>query len=453
MVQYSENIVNGKQYRDYTRLVILTFFLSSGGVLFVRRLLWSLAPHRSHMALPLSPQAFVLISAGFFFWYLVELYEFFRWNYQVENLLLHYLLFGLRVLPFFLILAVIPRAYSFLLPMLFVVLAFYSCIYFDTRIAVLLLLLLLFLQVGSDLFIIDPARPPSDQNRQVDFFFLIYKVMNSLLIWLIAFFWKRDRLRWRKNRELTEDLQDTKQQLRKYAEQVAETVVLEERTRLARDIHDSIGHTLTAASIQLTKAEAYFDRDPHTALQSVVEARGCIQEGMRDIREVLGSLSSEAGEFKLLEQIRKLAERLPPEHFHTELQLSGDQQGYNKAVLLAVYRMVQEGVTNILKHSGADHVKIRIDLDKDRVHASIGDNGSGFEPFPSAGGDDRSRPDPGSLGFGLEGLRDRIGLVRGSLRIETASEKGTLLEAEIPREPAALIDIDPTTDSAGGSHG
>lgn len=457
MVQYSNGIVKGKQYRDHTRLVILTFFLSSGGVLFIRRLLWSFPPHRPPFLVTLSPPAIVLVSVGFFFWYLVELFEFFHWNYKVENTALHYSLFVLRIIPFFLVVTVLPGAYSLLLPMFFVVLAFYSCIYFDTRIAVLILLLLLFMQVGSDLFFIDPSRPPGDQNRQVDFFFLIYKVMNSLLIWLIAFFWKRDRLRWRQNRELTDDLQRTKSQLRQYAEQVADTVVLEERTRLARDIHDSIGHTLTAASIQLTKAEGFFRRDADTALHAVIEARGCIQEGMRDIREVLGTLNSEAGEFNLLDQVRRLADRLPRElpgpreHLHIDLRLSGDQRGYNKAVLLAVYRMVQEGVTNILKHSGAKLVEIHVDLGAECVHALVRDNGRGFELDDRDAGNSihnssstrpgSTAPSRGHIGFGLEGLRDRISLVRGTMKIVSAPDMGTTLEAEIPREPAALIDF------------
>jgi signal transduction histidine kinase len=283
----------------------------------------------------------------------------------------------------------------------------------------------------------------------VDFFFLIYKIMNSLLVWLIAFFWKRDRLRWRENRELTDDLRRTKQQLRQYAEQVADTVVLEERTRLARDIHDSIGHTLTAAAIQLTKAEGYFSRDADTALHAIVEARGCIQEGMRDIREVLGTLNSRAGDFDLLDQVRRLADSLPGDRFKVDLRLSGDQRAYNKAVLLAVYRMVQEGITNILKHSDANRVEIQVNLGKNRVKASVRDNGRGFTlTGDNEGG---NHLEAGGLGFGLEGLRDRISLVRGTMKIESPPGGGTSLQADIPREPAALIDFDDRSQSEDSS--
>jgi signal transduction histidine kinase len=449
MVQYSEGIVKEKQYRDHTRLVILTFFLSSGGVLFIRRLLWSLSPHRPPFLTAFSLPAMFLVVLGFFFWYLVELYDFFRWNYEIEKTSLRRRLFVLRVFPFLLVTVVIPEAYSLLFPMFIVVLAFYSCIDFDTRIAVPVLLLLLLLQIGNELFFIDPARPQGDQNRQVDFFFLIYKIMNSLLVWLIAFFWKRDRLRWRENRELTDDLRRTKQQLRQYAEQVADTVVLEERTRLARDIHDSIGHTLTAAAIQLTKAEGYFSRDADTALHAIVEARGCIQEGMRDIREVLGTLNSRAGDFDLLDQVRRLADSLPGDRFKVDLRLSGDQRAYNKAVLLAVYRMVQEGITNILKHSDANRVEIQVNLGKNRVKASVRDNGRGFTlTGDNEGG---NHLEAGGLGFGLEGLRDRISLVRGTMKIESPPGGGTSLQADIPREPAALIDFDDRSQSEDSS--
>ncbi|MCF7929280.1 MAG: sensor histidine kinase [Spirochaetales bacterium] len=431
--------MKASNYRDYTRFVLVTFFLTSSGVLFLRRLFWSLSSRSPHYTPEIPTLLIVLLVWAFFFWYAVELYEFFRWNYRVKNPFLYYTLFAARIIPFLIVIALKVEIYSLLLPMFFVVLVFYSSIYFGAPAGIGILSGVLALQIGIDITLNDPFRPPGNTQRDIDLFFLFYKIMNSLLVWLIGYFWKRDRLRWRQNQILTSDLRRTQSQLRKYAEQVTETVVLEERNRLARDIHDSIGHNLTAATIQLTKAEGFFDRDRPTALLALNEARSCIQEGMRDVREVLGTLNEQTGSFDIFSQIRKIIERLPPEQITTEIRLEGDPAEYNKAVLLAVYRLVQEGVTNILKHSEANKVEIRVSLGSRNADIVIKDNGKGFEAEKIKSPVEKNGEQAKSIGFGLEGLRDRISLVRGILHIESEPGIGTLLTAQVPREPSALI--------------
>lgn len=412
-----------RTFRDYTRLVILTFFLSSGGVLFIRRLTYA----------PLSsPLTVAAVSSAFSFWFLVELYEFFSLRRRTplrERPATGYLLFFVRILPFPAAFLADSRAMSLLLPMFFVVFAFYSAVYFGNRSSIALLLFILLVQILCELLIPDPFRPPRNREEEIDLFFLVYKVMNTLLVWLIAFFWKQDRLRWQQNQDLNANLRRTRDQLRRYAEQVAETVVLEERDRLSRDIHDSLGHTLTAASIQLTKAEAFFDRDPESARRAVSDARSCVHEGMRDIREVLGNMGEDPGA-DLFSRIRALVERLPRDRFDTALTLEGDQQGCNRAVLLAAYRLVQEGITNILKHSGADKAEIAVSFASGLVRVSVRDNGAGF---------DTAQAGTAGRGTGLQGLRDRIELVHGTFRVESSPGKGTAVEAVMPAEPSALI--------------
>jgi signal transduction histidine kinase len=111
--------------------------------------------------------------------------------------------------------------------------------------------------------------------------------------------------------------------------------------------------------------------------------------------------------------------------------------------------MVQEGITNILKHSDANRVEIQVNLGKNRVKASVRDNGRGFTlTGDNEGG---NHLEAGGLGFGLEGLRDRISLVRGTMKIESPPGGGTSLQADIPREPAALIDFDDRSQSEDSS--
>jgi len=431
------NKMNGKTaktFSDYTRLAVLTFFLSSEGILFSRRLLWR-GP-RSAQGSPFleNPLTLALIIGVFLFWYLIEITEFIQGPYQDHSPRRGYGLFLLRILPFLGVMIANPSSFSLLIPITFTVIAFYSPLYFRPRISVVFLITVLTLQVLRDFFPLEMWLFSSRMTgpNQFDIYFLIYKLMNSLLVWLIAFFWNLDKGQARENQILNTDLRRTQQQLRDYAEKVADTVVLEERNRLARDIHDSLGHNLTAAAIQLTKAERYFDREPETARRSLTDARNCIQEGMRDIREVLGTLNAVNQDLDIFQEVEKIGSRLPEENMSLELSLTGSQKGYNKAVILALYRIVQEGVTNIIKHAQARRISITLDLGEESAEITIEDDGCGFSPEELSG-----------EGYGLPGLKNRISLVRGELSLTSAPGKGTVLQAQLPREPAAVIGGNP----------
>lgn len=424
-----------KSYRDYTRLLIMTFFFMSNSLIFVRRALWGgLPPHRGP-DVDISIAALILLSAAFSLWYLIEIYEFWKWNYSLQKRTSGYGLFALRMVPFAVSLVFFPQYFSLLMPILMVITVFYSAVYFRFGVGIIVLLCVLMVQVWAEFYLGDPFRPPLEYFRQSDYLFFIYKMMNTLLVWLLGFFWKRDHLRWQQNQRLNKDLRESQVQLREYADRVADTVMLEERTRLARDIHDSVGHNLTAASLQLSKSEGYFEKDPAIAKTALSEARTCIQTGIQDIREVLSTLNNKYHELNIFSQIRNLTSRLPADQYEVTLDLQGEQKDYNMAVLLALYRMVQEGVTNILKHSGADTVRIAVELGEHFAVARIEDNGSGFD----AENIQHISPLSNIRSFGLQGLRDRISLVRGEFRIDTGLGRGVRLEAKIPKQPTKVI--------------
>ncbi|MDY7028693.1 MAG: sensor histidine kinase [Spirochaetota bacterium] len=424
-----------KSYRDYTRLLIMTFFFMSNSLIFVRRTIWGGFPPHRGPDVDISLAASILLSAAFSLWYLIEIYEFWRWNYSLGKRASGYRLFALRLVPFVVSLVIFPHYFSLLMPIMMVITVFYSAVYFRFGVGIIVLLCFLLVQIWAEFYLGDPLRPPPEHLRQTDYLFFIYRSMNTLLVWLLGFFWKRDHLRWKQNQQLNEDLQESQVQLREYADRVADTVMLEERTRLARDIHDSVGHNLTAASLQLSKSEGYFEKDPTVAKIALAEARTCIQTGIQDIREVLNTLNDDRHELYIFSQIRNLTGRLPADQYKVTLDLQGEQKDYNMAVLLAIYRMVQEGVTNILKHSGADIVRIAVKLGDDFAVASIEDNGRGFRTADTENAASFNQ----ARSFGLQGLRDRISLVRGEFRIDTAPGRGVLLEAKIPKQPTKVI--------------
>ena len=262
---------------------------------------------------------------------------------------------------------------------------------------------------------------------------LLYQLMSIMLMFLFARFWKEDRSNRERQAELTAEIQASQEELRRYASRVSHVVALEERTRLARDIHDNLGHTLTAISIQLNKAEAFFKKDPDVSMKAIVDARSSMHEAMLDIRSTLDTLNAQVEDFDLFAQVQKPLWSLRQAGILVDLNIKGSTDGYNIAVLLALYRFVQEGVTNILKHAEAHNVSLEIRLNGEQACAELRDDGRGFDSQTL------KNEKNAASGYGLTGLADRIGLVRGTFSVESTPGKGTMLKACMPKDPVTLI--------------
>lgn len=412
--------------RDYSRLVLLTLFLTSGIFGFLRRVLplWRRPPFQGE---PLPPGAILAGAGAILSWYILELRQFLGPGYDTDlrDTSRASLGFFTRVLPFLLVLGIYPAVASGILPTAVTVTIFFAVIAFSLPLSITISLLVLgghFLWDG--LAGVGLARV--DRGGLQDVIFTIYRVTNAMLIFFIAFFWKEDRLRWQENLELTGKLREAQQRLSRYAERIADVVVLEERTRLARDIHDSIGHTLTAATVQLNKAMAFIDRDPDTARNAIDASRETLREGMRDIRSVLSTLNQEAEELDFFREIRTLAQRIQRADVTVDLSLEGDPRGYNKAVLMAIYRMAQEGFTNAVRHGTPSRIGLTITLGDESARVTIEDDGGGFSPEPLLEENRRG---------GLTYLQERIELVQGAFSVSSTPGRGSVLRAELPREP------------------
>jgi len=289
--------------------------------------------------------------------------------------------------------------------------------------------------------------------------FLVFRTVVIVFFYLLAWFWDTERTRSQENRRLVAELHASQEKLRRYASDLGRTVALEERTRLARDIHDSVGHALTAIGIQLTKALAYFDVDATQSRQAVSSAHSAARDAMSDIRESIGSLNGDAEGIDLAENLSRLAERLREAGIEVTLSLRGSAGRYNYAVLLGLFRFFQEATTNILKHSRASRVEIVVELDTDHGVGRVSDDGIGFDTtrLDEAAPEDSRR----DRGLGLQGLRRRFELIGGTIEIRSttpgtgndatkptdAAATGTTLVARVPRDPLILIGRNDETDT------
>src|SRR6266571_646991 len=214
---------------------------------------------------------------------------------------------------------------------------------------------------------------------------------------------------------------------------LARTVV-KERNRLARDIHDSLGHYLTVINVQLEKAQAFRDKEPGEADQAINDAKRLASEALQDIRSSVGALRTQQELFSCSATVTALVEQVSNSHFSIDLNIEGSEEGFSKQVLLTIYRAAQEGLTNIQKHARASAVHINLTFSEAGASLTLSDNGCGFEPVLL------QHLQPGRSGsYGLQGVQERLELIGGCLKVESGSGKGTTLVVTVPKDPLVHI--------------
>ena len=229
------------------------------------------------------------------------------------------------------------------------------------------------------------------------------------------------------------DLELSHQQLKKYTEQVAGLAAAEERNRLARDIHDSLGHYLTVINVQLEKAMAFRDRNPQETEQALWDAKRSARQALQDVRQSVSTLRHAGEVFSLSAALTELAQNINNDHLTVDLQIVGNESSFSKLALMSLYRAAQEGLTNIQKHAHASRATLKVTLDEQMARLYLGDNGHGFDT------DILDRPlSTQQERFGLQGIRERLELVGGTLRVESNPKQGAHLFITIPKKPLAL---------------
>jgi len=218
---------------------------------------------------------------------------------------------------------------------------------------------------------------------------------------------------------LAAELRDANSKLREYASQVEELATARERNRLAREIHDSLGHYLTVVNVQIEAARAVID-DRSRSLDVLRKAQSLTQEGLAEVRRSVASLRSSPSEDRPLEEtLASLIEECRAAGIDARLIIKGKPFSLSSQVELTVYRAAQEGLTNIQKHSRASHSTVTLEYAVDQgVRLVVEDDGIG-------------KVDASEGGFGLLGVRERAQLLGGQFKF-VPSSSGFAFEVQIP---------------------
>ena len=227
----------------------------------------------------------------------------------------------------------------------------------------------------------------------------------------------------RRSEQLLAELQDAHQQLQAFTDQAEELAIANERTRLARDLHDSVAQTLYGLTLQAEaasrnlaagqpeKTQEHLRAIRQDAQQTLQETRLLIFELRPLILESQGLVAALRARLDTVEARGDLA-------IHLDLQELPDLQ---PQVETALYRIAQEALNNIAKHARASELDLRLAQNTDSITLHIADNGIGFDPAAVPAGR-----------VGLQGMAERVEQIHGRLTIDSAPGKGTTIHVEVP---------------------
>jgi signal transduction histidine kinase len=223
--------------------------------------------------------------------------------------------------------------------------------------------------------------------------------------------------------------------LQQYAATLEELTISRERNRLARELHDTLAHSLSAATVQMEAVRSLWAVDPARARRLLDEADVTIRQGLVEARRALQALrASPLQEVGLMPALRALAESAS-ERSGARLELHLPERPADELPPLveqSVYRIAQEALENVVRHASADSITLRLSYNPRRLLLVVEDDGRGIPGAPGAPvRQDRSEGGAAVM-LGIRGMEERAGAIGGHLDIQSQEGRGTRLRLVVP---------------------
>jgi signal transduction histidine kinase len=220
-----------------------------------------------------------------------------------------------------------------------------------------------------------------------------------------------------------DSLKQANAQLTHYASALENLTVSRERNRMARELHDTLAHTLTGLSVTLETAKAYWEVDPDKARELLEKSLVTTRTGLEETRRALKSLrASPLEDLGLTLALEKLAESTASRaNLKLAVSLPDPMPTLTPDVEQCVYRIAQEALENVAHHANARHISLSLQVDGVSLVLEVQDDGMGFDPHEGLS----------SGHFGLVGMKERAALSGGALKIDSQKGNGTKIILEI----------------------
>jgi signal transduction histidine kinase len=233
-------------------------------------------------------------------------------------------------------------------------------------------------------------------------------------------------------------VEDRAAQLEREQDAQAQRAVLEERSRIARELHDVVAHSMSVMVVQAGAARLTLDRDPDQAVEAIGQIESTGRSALNEMRRLVGVLRGGGGPDGAddpasrlpqpgIDQLAGLVQQCRDAGLEVSLQVYGRQRSLPSGIELVVYRIVQEALTNTMQHAGPARAEVALHFDEDAISLSVVDDGRGAA---ANGGGPAGRD--GGPGHGLAGMRERVALYGGEVTAGPQLGGGFRVWVEIP---------------------
>ncbi len=225
-------------------------------------------------------------------------------------------------------------------------------------------------------------------------------------------------------RQQRAELVEANEKLTHYAMTIEQLTVSRERNRMARELHDTLAHTLSSVAVELEAIKTLVKPKPAEAIKLVDQSLVITRTGLNETRKALQDLRALPIEdlgltLALKTQMDSIADR---GGIRIKTQIARGMDKVPPDVAYCIYRIAQEGLENVIRHANAGTAALRLTRSEGRLHLTIQDDGKGFDPRSV---DDRER-------FGLRGMSERAEMMGGKLTVDSAPGKGTTISLVLP---------------------
>ena len=230
--------------------------------------------------------------------------------------------------------------------------------------------------------------------------------------------------------ELAAELSDKADRLEREQEKQAQLAVVEERARIARELHDVVAHNVSVMVVQAAAARRMIDHDASKAKEALGSVEQTGRSALREMRRVVGMLGQRDEELALapqpsVDELDWLIDRAREAGLEVDLTIEGEKKRLESGVDLSAFRIVQEALRNTLKHAGPARAQVTLRYGEHDVEVDVSDNGRGV----------RTPADNGAVtGQGLLGMRERVAMLGGEIEAGYRKDGGFGVHARLPFE-------------------
>ncbi|MFC5529536.1 sensor histidine kinase [Cohnella yongneupensis] len=225
-------------------------------------------------------------------------------------------------------------------------------------------------------------------------------------------------IEWKMQQLLNENERQRKV-LEQHTKQVEMITLLEERNRLSRELHDTVGHTLTSIIMGLDAVSYLITEAPDEAIQNINHLRMVSRNGLEEVRKQIHHIAPSREVESLSVQLKRLAgEFAVNTATNIEFEAMGPEVSVPLPITMTLVRCLQESLTNAKRHGRAEHIHISFAVETDRLTLAIHDNGCGMDKV--------------KYGFGLSVMQERIEAYQGELQVKSNKNSGTIVLCHLP---------------------